>query len=419
MVVWNAYLKGKRQTERGAAGKPAAYVISTLQHDPLTSVKMINKLELQGIEIDRATRAFTLPNGMSYPAGTIVIPSAQPKTGLLRYLLARTFYIVNEYTMEKDGTPIRPYDRGTDTMFEFMGVRVDSVDELGEVALEKVTEPIQVAGKVTSGPAGYSMDGRLNDSFKALNLLYDKGVAVRRVDKASAGLHPGDFLVAAGSPSVLEPIAKQTGVDFRPVNAAVSAGVHDLKRQRIGMYQRYGGGNMDEGWTRFVLEEFGFPYTSVFDPEIKAGNLRNKYDVFIFPSDATATITGIAGQGGRGGRGGGRAESTPPEYRTGLGTEGMAAIRDFVQKGGTLVMFDVASNLPADTLGVGVRNVITASIPTKNFFCPGSTLWMNFDNTDPIAYGMPSKGLGVHLQNTPAFEITGANHPDYKIVPVT
>ena len=86
-VLWNAYLKGKRQTERGAAGKPAAYVISTLQHDPLTSIKMIDKLLLQGIEIQRASRsAFSISSGMTYPAGSFVIPMAQPKMGLIHYL---------------------------------------------------------------------------------------------------------------------------------------------------------------------------------------------------------------------------------------------------------------------------------------------------------------------------------------------
>ena len=53
-----------------------------------------------------------------------------------------------------------------------------------------------------------------------MNLLFDKGVALRRVDKAGHGLHPGDFLVAAGSEPVLETVAKQTGVDFKPLGAA-------------------------------------------------------------------------------------------------------------------------------------------------------------------------------------------------------
>ncbi|MGA3237840.1 MAG: M14 family zinc carboxypeptidase [Bryobacteraceae bacterium] len=447
-VLWNAYLKGKRQTERGAAGKPAAYLISTLQHDPLTSVKLINKLLGQGIEIQRASKTFTTAGGMTYPEGSFVISLAQPKMGLIRYLLGRTFYPDNEWTRARDGSPIAPYDMATDTMFEYMGVRVDPVDELGEVALAKVGAPVEAAGKVTHSSNGYSMDGRLNDSFRALNLLFDKGVAVRRVDKAGAGLRPGDFLVPAGSDAVLETVAKQTGVDFTPLRAAVSAGVHDMKRQRVAMYQRFGGGNIDEGWTRLVLEQFNFPYKSIFDPEIKAGNLIDKYDVLVIPSDSTQTLTGEAvtaaaaagGRGGRGGRGGapaeapaatpvaaaggrgaggeggagGRGGNAPPEYRTGLGTDGVNAIRDFVQKGGTLVTLNNATAFPADRLGIGVRNVL-AGKSTKEFWCPGSTLRVTFDNTNPLAYGMPSHGLALYL-GSPAFEITAPSAENYDIV---
>jgi hypothetical protein len=376
---------------------------------------------------------------MTYPAGSFVISMAQPKMGLIHYLLGRTFYPDNEWTRNRDGSPVSPYDMATDTMFEYMGVRVDPVDELGEVALEKVAGPIDPAGKVTRGPSGYSMDGRLNDSFRALNLLFDKGVAVRRVDKPAAGLRAGDFAVAAGSEAVLETVARQTGVDFTALRGAVSTGVHDMKRQRVAMYQRFGGGNSDEGWTRLVLEQFNFPYTSIFDPEIKAGNLIDKYDVLVIPNDSTATITGeaaaaagsAAGRGGRGGGaggaaggaapaaagrggGGGRGGNTPPEYRTGIAAEGVGAIRDFVEKGGTLITLNAATAFPVDRLGIGVRNVLEGK-STKEFWCPGSTLKVTFDNTNPLAYGMPSHGLALYL-NSPAFEITAQNAENYETI---
>jgi len=247
---------------------------------------------------------------------------------------------------------------------------------------------------------------------------------VRRVDQASAGLRPGDFLVPSGSESTLEAVARETGVDFMPLRAAVSTGVHDTKPLRVAMYQRYGGGNIDEGWTRLMLEQFNFHYTSIFDPEIKKGGLNEKYDVLIIPSDSTATITGEAppagaagGRGGRGGRGGGFGPgrgNTPPEYRTGLATEGVNAIRDFVQKGGTLVTLNGATAFPVDRLGIGVRNVV-AGISTKEFWCPGSTLKVNVDNTNPIAYGMPAQALAVYL-GSPAFEVTAQNSENYEVV---
>ena len=448
-ILFNAYLKAKRQTERGAAGKPSAYLVSAIQHDPLTSVKFINKLLVQGIEIQRAGKAFSTSNGMSYPAGSFVVSMAQPKMGLIRYLMGRTFFPDNYWTREKDGSPIRPYDMATDTMFEYMGVRVDPVDEPVEASLEVVKEPVRVVGEVSKSSNGYVLDGRLNDSFRAANLLFDKNVSLRRVDKGAKGLRPGDFLVPPGNEAELQTIARETGVDFKPLAAAVAEGVHNTGRLRIAMYQRYGGGNIDEGWTRFVLEEFKFPYKSIFDPEIKAGNLKDKYDVLIIPNDSTQAITGEAppatapaaggGRGGRGGAGSGAAEGaaappaaqaaaggrgaggeggrggpTPPEYRTGLGTQGVNAIREFVQKGGTLVTFNAATAFPIDRLGIGVRNVLTGKT-TKEFWCPGSTLKVTFDNTNPIAYGMPAKGLALFL-NSPAFEITAQDAEGYETV---
>ncbi len=429
-VLWNAYLKGKRQTERGAAGKPGAYLISTLQHDPLTAIKMVNKLLVQGIEIQRAAKVFTTPTGTMYPAGSFVISMAQPKMGLIRYLLGRTIYPDNEWTRNRDGSPMRPYDMATDTMFEYMGVRVDPVDELGEIAMEKVAGPIEPAGKVTRGPNGYSLDGRLNDSFRAVNLLFEKKIPVRRMDQAAGNLRAGDFLVNTGSEAVFEDVAKRTGVDFTPLRSAVTSGAHEMKPQRVAMYQRFGGGNIDEGWSRLVLEQFNFPYTSIFDPEIKAGNLIEKYDVLVIPSDSTATITGDAAAGagaaGRGGRGGGAGEAagaaggrgaggrggnTPPEYRTGLGAEGVNAIREFVQKGGTLVTLNGATAFPMERLGIGVRNVL-AGKTSKEFWCPGSTLKVKYDNTNPLAFGMPAHGLALYL-DSPAFEITAQDAENY------
>jgi hypothetical protein len=428
-VLWNAYLKGKRQTERGAEGKPAEYVISAIQHDPLTSVKLVNKLLVQSIEIQQAPRGLTTEDGMTYPAGSFVVSLAQPKMGLIRYLLGRTFFPDNEWTRNRDGTPIHPYDMATDTMFEFMGVRVDPVDQPVAGDLQKLAGPVPSVGKVAQNGIGYAFEGRLNDSFKALNLLFDKGVAVRRIDKAGQGLRPGDFVVAPGSETVLAGVAKETGVDFKALSAPVAAGAHDMKRQRVAMYQRYGGGNIDEGWTRWLIEQFGFPYTSLMDAEIKKGSLNQKYDVIILPDDSTATITGepaAAGAGGRGGRGGAGAPAeasgegrggrgpTPPEYRTGIGADGVAALKDFVQKGGTLVTLNGAASFAMERLAVGVRNVV-AGKTTKEFWCPGSTLKVEFDNTNPLAYGMPPEGLAVYL-NSPAFEVTAQNADQYETI---
>jgi hypothetical protein len=419
-VLWNAYLKGKRQTERGAAGKPDAYVVSAHQHDPLTADLMINKLLVQGIEIHQAVKGFSAATGVDYPAGSFVISLAQPKMGLIRNLLGRTFFPDNDWTRNKDGSPIRPYDMSTDTMDEFMGVRTDALDEPVDMSnLKKLTGPVEPVGKVTEGSAGYVIDGRLNNGFKAVNELLAAGAAVSRVDQAQAGFRAGDFIVAKGA--AVAPIAKETGVSFTALNMAPKAGsTHAVKKLRVGLRQRYSGGNMDEGWTRWLIEDFKFPYTSLMDADIKRGNLIDKYDVIVIPDDSTAMITGLPAAGGRGGRGGGGeggfgGANYPPEYRAGIGNEGVTALKEFVNKGGTLVALGGASEFAIEQFSLGLRNAL-AGVNTKEFWCPGSTLKLDIDNSQPAAYGMPERALGVFLQGNMAFDLSNTANENYHVI---
>lgn len=401
-VLWNAYLKAKRQTERGAQGKPKAYVIPAIQHDPLTAIKMINKLFMSGIEIKQAKKDF-VAGEVIYPKGTFIISLAQPKMGLIRNLLGQTLYPDNAWTRDKDGSPLRPYDTATHTMNEFMGVRVIPVDEAFDGDFQILHNEVPVSGKVEDSALGYVIDGRLNDSFKAVNLLLDKGVVIRRVDKEISGLRPGDFIIAGGPEAVFGDVAEQTGVDFKPLQVELKEGIHGVKRLRVGMYQRYWGGNMDEGWTRFLLEQFAFPYASLKDAEIKKGSLNEKYDVIILPNDSTGMITGERLESFEG-----RMPAHPPEYLSGIGKEGTEALKTFVEKGGILVTLGEACNFAIEKLGLDVRNVVGNKSP-KEFFCPGSTLRVTFDNCHPLAYGMPSEGL-VLFWSSLAFEITPSEH---------
>ncbi|MCP4896156.1 MAG: peptidase M14 family protein [bacterium] len=404
-VVRNAYLKSKRQRERGAAGSPKAYVVPSDQHDPLTAVTMINTLLQSDIEILQASKDFKVGD-VSYGAGSIVIPLAQPKMGLVRNLLNRTRYPDNDWTRGRDGAPLRPYDSATHTMAEYMGVRVDPIDGAAEADFVTLTAPVSVAGRVEqAGEFGYLLDGRLNASYRAVNQLSAEGIKVRRVDEASPGLQPGDFIVPAGRLNVLEKVATETGVDFSTLKTAPTT-VHEVKQLRAGMYKRYWGGNMDEGWTRLTLETFDFPYTSLRDKEIQGGDLRAKYDVIILPHDRIGTLMGKPES-----RWGGPPPSYPEEYRSGLGDEGVEALQAFVEAGGTLVALGGATKFAIEKFELRVRNVVD-DLSSKEFFCPGSTVKATFDNTHPLAYGMPSEGL-VLFWNSPTFQIAPSQHNEW------
>ena len=400
-ILRNAYLKAKRQTAIGASGTPAAYLIRPDQHDPLTVLRTINKLLVQGIDIQKATQAFTV-NGSSYPAGTYCIPLDQPKMGVIKTLLGRTLYPDDAWTRQPDGTPQRPYDSATDTMAEFMGV--DAVPVQGNIAgsFETVTASEPLNGEVVgTSQVGYLFDGRLNDSFKALNRLFDQGIEISRVhESVSVGdeeFPTGAFVASTGSEDLLTEIAQDCGVTFYALEGTIAAEQSEIRRARIGMYQRYWGGNMDEGWTRLVLEQYGFPYQILRDEEIKADNLNEQVDILILPDDSTDMIIGDKAEDRL------RENPAPPEYRSGIGEEGIDAIKEFVRGGGTLITLNQACNFAIEKLNLPVQNVL-AGKSAKDFYCPGSTLRAIIDTTHRLTYGMPDESL-IFFWNGPTFRV--------------
>ena len=407
-ILYNAYLKAIRQIERGREGHPTAFIVPAEQHDWLTTIKMINTLLLSGIEIHRSTSPLKA-DGLIYPPGSFVISLAQPKMGLIKNLLGRTFYPDNYWTRSKDDRPLRPYDLATHTMAEFMGVRVDPLDQLPDGNLEIIKEPLKVSGRVESGSAGYRLDGRLNDSFRAVSLLLNEKIQIFRADKKTGELRGGDFIIRQAPTQIIKAIAEKTGVDFLPLDNFPVEGTHELRRLRVGLYQRFYGGNADEGWTRLVLEKFELPYLTIKDSDIKSGQLSKKIDLLILPADSTSAIMGEFPESSR------RYANYPPEYRSGLGKDGLEKLKDFVNRGGVLVCLGSAGNFAIEKFDLQLRNIV-AGLDSKEFFCPGSTLKANFYNEHPLAYGLPEKGLAL-FYGSPAFEILpGSESEKYRVV---
>jgi hypothetical protein len=148
----------------------------------------------------------------------------------------------------------------------------------------------------------------------------------------------------------------------------------------------------DEGWTRFVLDQFEFDYTSIHNAEIRAGALDRRYDCIVLPSIGTKSI--LKGQA---------VDATEPQYVGGIGTEGVVALQDFANAGGTLVCIDGSCNLPIDHFNIPVRNIVRGE-PSKEFFCPGSLLRVWVDREHPVGYGLPEWVSG-YFARSQAFEI--------------
>jgi hypothetical protein len=168
--------------------------------------------------------------------------------------------------------------------------------------------------------------------------------------------------------------------------------LHRLKPARIGLYRSWQP-NMDEGWTRWLLEQYEFPYSSVRDTEVKSGRLRERFDAIVLPSAAKDALLK-----------GATSEWTRPEHRGGLGTEGVKALKDFVRAGGTLIALGNSSLLPVEEFPLPLKNALRDLKPGQ-FSCPGSILKIFVDDRIPAGYGMPEEASAVFYNNV-AFDPT-------------
>jgi hypothetical protein len=406
-VLLNAYQKAVRQTRRGAEDPLTAYVIPAAQHDSRTMELLVEKLLTQNIELYRAREPFT-GDGHVYSLGSYVVPLAQPKMGLIKTLLGRTRFPDDSFTRRPDGSPHRPYDTATDTLAEFMGVTVHPVEWITDVELEKVDEYRNPVGVVDeSSEVGYLIDTRLNQAFKAVNLLLDQSVPVRRVTEplftGGSELPPGCFIVDPGHEKKLNIVTRETGVDFHALQV-LEAETTPVRRLKVGMYQRYWGGNADEGWTRLCLEQHCFPYTTLMDEDILEEDLSG-YDAIILPHDSPAMITGgdELREWAKENRPDYPLPEYPPKYQSGLGDEGKEKLKAWVEQGGTLVCLGEAGIYAIETLDLKAADTLKGLDP-KEFHCPGSTVHIQVDTYNPAAHGMEEDALAL-FWGSPAYKI--------------
>ena len=166
----------------------------------------------------------------------------------------------------------------------------------------------------------------------------------------------------------------------RPVILPYTGGSdwRQLKRPRIGLYRSWMS-DMDEGWTRWLLEQFGFAYTTLRNNDVQAAGLRDRFDTIVFADEQPGAI-----------QNGHAAGTMPPEFTGGLGEKGAAALRDFVSAGGTLVFLNRATGYAIGHLGVKAKDVL-AGVPSRDFYCPGSLLNARLDTRQP-AHSRSSAG---------------------------
>ncbi len=354
---------------RESKGKPYAYVVPPEQWDRSSSVEMVRRLALSGIEVQRAKSSFQA-GGKTYSEGSLVLLAAQPFRAYLIDLLEAQKY--PEIKLGSTGPTKRPYDIAGWTLSMNMGVQVDRIDESFSARLEP-------AGEL--GKPAASLDHRDNSSFVATAELLARNAKVRWAGD-------GKILVQGSVPP-----------------DEFSKAAWELRPPRMALYEPFTA-NIDTGWMQWVLDAYKVPYALLHNAEF-SNKLNEKFDTIVFAMQSQTSILNGTRAGVRAPPGGSGTPPDPnsqqrPEFTGGIGGAGVAKLLEFVERGGTLIAIDRAAELPAQKFPLPVTGALRTTIgeldgpPSDNpadpgYYCPGSLIRITVDNTHPIAFGMPKE----------------------------
>ncbi len=388
--LYNMYRMGRSAIKKGESNEPFAYVISSEQWNAGEETSLVNVLQIGGVEIKRASKAFKA-GGKSYPAGSFVVPAAQAFRPYAVDLLEEQNY--PDRRRSPNGPPDPPYDLAGWTLPMQMGVQVDRVTEKFSFSGDPVEGQLAPKPGKVSGNAGfgYVLSHRPNASAMAVNRLLADG---EKVHWASEKLsvdgedEVGAIVIEAngdGTKSRVEKLSEELGLNFYGAAKKPSEKLHALKSPKIGLYKSWQA-NMDEGWTRWLLTEYAFPHDTLHDADIQKGDL-SQYHAIILPSQSPRGILN------------GHAPGTmPEEYTGGLGLEGALALKSYVANGGTVVALDASSDFVIAQFGLPVRNLVANTSPNQ-FFIPGSLVRMNVKTDHPLAYGMEKEAAASFVRS--------------------
>jgi len=408
-LLYNRYQSGRDQIAKYTASPPYAYFVPKDQPDPVAPVELLRRLAFNGLRVYELASAIT-HEGLTHPAGTWVLPLDQEFGELARQILeVQSYPDLREYP---EGPPEQPYDAAGWTLSYQMDVHIITASQPLSDDVRDAMRPLEVeatpwnatvadaatfdaipgvgfdsnpvaaaivprAGTLTgSGPA-LVLDPRQNNSFRALNAAWDAGASVR--------FSAGQYTVTGLNGTTTEKLVSDLAL--RATRGA-SAGA-PLTRSRLGLYRPWSP-SMDEGWTRWLLEEHDFAFTNVRTADVLAGGLVDRYDVLVLPSERPGGLMS-----------GFETGSVPPQYAGGLGAEGVREIEAFVQGGGTLVCMSNSADLCIDELHLPVSNVVRG-LGRGTFFASGSILEVQVDTGHPVMAGMPERSK-VFFDRSPVF----------------
>jgi len=410
MLLENYYIKNRRAIEKGRSDAPHAWVIPAGQRRRGEAANLVNLLRLEGVEVHTADSAFAAGT-VQVAAGDYVVRMDQPYSNLVNMYLGTQFFA--------PGNP-NPYDDTGWSLPLLRNVKLQKVDDAS--ILDQKTHPMRmmgvdarVPGTVTGSGSVIIVDHNGDTSiapFRFANKDVKMLAAEEPFEAAGRKLTAGAFIIPNADRARLEPSIKEFGLAAYAVASVPTVKTHEMSVPRIG-YVHSWSRTQDEGWVRMAFDKLKIPYTYFGDTKLREGNLRQKYDVIVFPhvgGTAQSQVNGVQGPDPIAYK---KTELTPnlgvqdsaDDIRGGMGFEGLLNLMKFVQEGGLLITEGSTSTIfPEYHLVDG----ITVEEPS-GLFARGVVMKSVFaDRKSPIAYGYDSDILPVYFSQGPVLTAGGA-----------
>ncbi len=325
-------------------------------------------------------------------SGDVWVPLAQPYGTFVREMLTTQRY--NEVKLVAGTDIVRPYDVAAWSLPLMMGV---TVEKLAMPAGTPRFTPPSAGGRAPGGTVALAPGP---ESVRALNAALKSGGKVSRVPASAGSPWPAGTAILDATAAAAAAKVLPAGVILAPVSSAPANRVQ-LTAPRVGLYKPWAA-SMDEGWTRFVLEQYGFKLATLDNATVKKGGLRGRFDAIVLPDVSKEVIA--TGKPKRDEGAMTYFVDLPPDYRGGLEKEGAKALKEFVEAGGTLVAFSAACDYVIEQFNVPVVNTLARAKP-EEFGCPGSLLRVSVRQGHALTAGLPEE-MALFVDKPIAFQTT-------------
>jgi hypothetical protein len=416
-VLRNYWRKGRNAVERGRTTPPHAWVLPSDQLRRADLSHMLSLLDTHGIELHRASGTFRtaevaaagvgeVPDTLEVRPGDFVIRGDQPYGDFVRNLMERQDF--------PEDAP-RPYDDVAWTFPLVYNLQVWAVKDPAvlEAEMTAVTGPVHLPGVVEMPgrvvPDWWAVRAEASAEMLAARWALGPEVPVYAAREpvtplgAPEAWGPGSWLIpsSAMDREAVEAWAERWGMLVGGLSTAEVEEVdrHPQTLPRIALLHTWRN-TQDDGSVRLALDRMEVPYNYLSEDRLAEdpladGALRDRFDVILFPdqgrnASARQIFEGLDPTDGplpwephaeypALGR-----HSTTPDMTGGMGYEGLTALRDFVEAGGTLLALGSAATLPVEfslVRGVSLRS-------PSGLFSPGSIVEARAEgDRHPILWG--------------------------------